>query len=371
MLANPHALIEGIIITCWAIRAKHAFIYIRGEVPQPIRRVRRAVEEARAGVRRYEHPGLGTGSRDRRSRWRRRLHLRRGDGTARLARGTPWPAAPEAAVPPGRRSVRITHGGQQHRDHRVRPVHRGQQVELVPSVRHRSPGLQGVGHLRSRQPTRYLQKPLWGLRCANCSTTPAACATAGPVKFWLPGGSSVPLLLDEHLDLPLTCRAIAEAGSMLGTGTPMLFDDTTSVVKAITRWLEFYKHESCGKCTDAAKAPSGSRGPCRSSKRDAEKPRGRPARRTVQPDHGRSFCALGDAAATPVPGSARSTSAASSGGPDSAAGPVFDPAATMIIPSLGRWMHDHDLRRIPPPRPRSRWSPAPSTVTRSPCRRAP
>jgi NADH-quinone oxidoreductase subunit F len=36
---------------------------------------------------------------------------------------------------------------------------------------------------------------------------------------------------------------------MLGTGTPMLFDDTVSVVKAVTRWLEFYKHESCGKCT--------------------------------------------------------------------------------------------------------------------------
>ncbi|MCX6434455.1 MAG: NADH-quinone oxidoreductase subunit F, partial [Actinobacteria bacterium] len=46
MLANPHALIEGILITSYAIRAKHAFIYIRGEVPEAIRRVANAVREA-------------------------------------------------------------------------------------------------------------------------------------------------------------------------------------------------------------------------------------------------------------------------------------------------------------------------------------
>ena len=48
MLANPHALIEGVIMACHAIRANHAFIYIRGEVPHPIRRVHQAVAEARA-----------------------------------------------------------------------------------------------------------------------------------------------------------------------------------------------------------------------------------------------------------------------------------------------------------------------------------
>ncbi|HPJ18809.1 MAG TPA: NADH-ubiquinone oxidoreductase-F iron-sulfur binding region domain-containing protein, partial [Actinomycetota bacterium] len=69
------------------------------------------------------------------------------------------------------------------------------------------------------------------------------------LKFWLPGGSSVPMLTPEHIDLPMTYEAMAEAGSMMGTGTPMLYDDTTSVVRAVTGWLDFYKHESCGKCT--------------------------------------------------------------------------------------------------------------------------
>lgn len=48
MLANPHALVEGVIIASYAIRASHAFIYIRGEVPHAIRKVANAVEQARA-----------------------------------------------------------------------------------------------------------------------------------------------------------------------------------------------------------------------------------------------------------------------------------------------------------------------------------
>ncbi len=69
------------------------------------------------------------------------------------------------------------------------------------------------------------------------------------LKFWIPGGSSVPMLTPEHIDIPMTYEDLSAAGTMLGTGTPMMFDHTTSVVKAVSRWLEFYKHESCGKCT--------------------------------------------------------------------------------------------------------------------------
>jgi NADH-quinone oxidoreductase subunit F len=89
---------------------------------------------------------------------------------------------------------------------------------------------------------------------------------------------------------------------MLGTGTPMVFDQTVSVVKAVTRWLEFYKHESCGKCT-----------PCREGtywitgvlKRFEEGQGNDPdldlLNQLCSQIMGRSFCALGDAAATPYP----------------------------------------------------------------------
>ncbi len=69
------------------------------------------------------------------------------------------------------------------------------------------------------------------------------------LKFWTPGGSSTPLFTAEHLDVPLDYESVGAAGSMLGTRALQIFDDSVCVVRAITRWAEFYRHESCGKCT--------------------------------------------------------------------------------------------------------------------------
>jgi NADH-quinone oxidoreductase subunit F len=69
------------------------------------------------------------------------------------------------------------------------------------------------------------------------------------LKFWTPGGSSTPLLTAEHLDVPLDYEGVSSVGSMLGTKALQIFDDTTCVVRSVLRWTEFYKHESCGKCT--------------------------------------------------------------------------------------------------------------------------
>lgn len=102
LFANPHSLIEGIVIACYAIRSSHAFIYLRGEVVPVLRRLHEAVREA------YEAGYLGTNvlgsgldleltvhSR------RGRLHLRRGDRAPRLARRTARAAPAAAALPRG------------------------------------------------------------------------------------------------------------------------------------------------------------------------------------------------------------------------------------------------------------------------------
>jgi len=68
------------------------------------------------------------------------------------------------------------------------------------------------------------------------------------VKCWFPGGSSAAVLLDEHLDLPYTFEAMAEAGSMLGSGAIIVVDSTQPIVPLALRLAEFYRHESCGKC---------------------------------------------------------------------------------------------------------------------------
>ncbi len=121
------------------------------------------------------------------------------------------------------------------------------------------------------------------------------------LKFWTPGGSSTPILTAEHLDVPLDYEAVGAAGSMLGTKALQIFDETTCVVRATLRWTEFYKHESCGKCT-----------PCREGTwwlvqtlARLEQGQGKADDLDVLIDQcdnifGRSFCALGDGATSPI-----------------------------------------------------------------------
>ena len=121
------------------------------------------------------------------------------------------------------------------------------------------------------------------------------------LKFWTPGGSSTPLLTEEHLDVPLDYEGVAAAGSMLGTKALQCFDETTCVVRAVLRWTEFYAHESCGKCT-----------PCREGTywmvqvlQRLEAGTGTEEDIATLLDtcdniFGRSFCALGDGATSPI-----------------------------------------------------------------------
>jgi NADH-quinone oxidoreductase subunit F len=121
------------------------------------------------------------------------------------------------------------------------------------------------------------------------------------LKFWTPGGSSTPIFTDEHLDVPLDFESVGAAGSMLGTRALQIFDETTCVVRATLRWSEFYAHESCGKCT-----------PCREGTywykqmlKRLEKGEGSEKDLDTLLDLsdnilGRSFCALGDGATSPV-----------------------------------------------------------------------
>ena len=121
------------------------------------------------------------------------------------------------------------------------------------------------------------------------------------LKFWTPGGSSTPLLTEEHLDVPLDFEGVAGVGSMLGTRALQLFDETTCVVRAVLRWTEFYKHESCGKCT-----------PCREGTYWLLQILERMLHHEGTEEDietmldicdnilGRSFCALGDGATSPV-----------------------------------------------------------------------
>ncbi|MDT5370938.1 MAG: NADH-quinone oxidoreductase subunit, partial [Mycobacterium sp.] len=121
------------------------------------------------------------------------------------------------------------------------------------------------------------------------------------LKFWTPGGSSTPILTQQHLDVPLDYEGVGAVGSMLGTKALQIFDETTCVVRAVRRWTQFYEHESCGKCT-----------PCREGTfwlaqiyERLENGEGTAADIDKLLDisdtiNGKSFCALGDGAASPI-----------------------------------------------------------------------
>ena len=123
----------------------------------------------------------------------------------------------------------------------------------------------------------------------------------GDVKAWYPGGSSAPVLGPEELDLPYSFEALADAGSMLGSGAIIVADETVSIPHMALRTARFYHHESCGKCT-----------PCREGTNWTVKMLERVVRGEATPMDldiiasvqeniiGHCLCVLGDAMAMPV-----------------------------------------------------------------------
>src|SRR5665811_300073 len=302
MMATPHTLVEGVIISSFAIRADHAFIYVRGEVLHVVRRLQRAVQEA------YLAGHLGKNIHG--SGYDLELTVHAGAGayicgeeTALLdslegRRGQPRlrPPFPAVAGLYGRPTV----------------VNNVESIASVPSIISggadwfRSMGTEkstgfGLfslsGHVT--RPGQY-EAPL-GITLRKLLEMAGGVRSGHTLKFWTPGGSSTPLFTAQHLDVPLDYESVAAAGSMLGTRALQIFDDTTCVVRAITRWQEFYSHESCGKCT-----------PCREGTywmkqilARIEHGRGTTADLDTLLDVcdnilGRAFCALGDGATSTV-----------------------------------------------------------------------
>ena len=302
MLTTPHFLIEGAIIAAYAIRAHHAFIYVRGEVVPVLRRLQEAVAEAyTAGhlgtdihgsgfdLELIVHAGAGAYICGEETALLDSLEGRRGQPRLR----PPFPAVAGlyacptvvnnvesiASVPPI-----LLHG-----------------VDWFRSMgSDKSPGFTLYslsGHVTN--PGQY-EAPL-GITLRELLDYAGGVRAGHELKFWTPGGSSTPLLTDEHLDVPLDYEGMAGAGSMLGTKALQIFDETTCVVRAVRRWTQFYAHESCGKCT-----------PCREGTfwlaqiyQRLEEGAGTEADLDKLLDIsdailGKSFCALGDGAASPI-----------------------------------------------------------------------
>ena len=120
-------------------------------------------------------------------------------------------------------------------------------------------------------------------------------------KAVIPGGSSVPVLGEQHLDVRMDFESLQQAGSLLGSAGVIVMDETTCMVSAALNLLHFYWHESCGNARPAARAPDGLSKPYSASKMVMAASRTSTSSSTCQTtSKARPFVPFGDAAVTPV-----------------------------------------------------------------------
>jgi NADH-quinone oxidoreductase subunit F len=121
------------------------------------------------------------------------------------------------------------------------------------------------------------------------------------IKFWFPGGSSSPVLTADDLDLPYDFNSMAKAGSMLGSGAIIVVDDSNSVVDVCLWLAEFYRHESCGKCTPCREGTNWTVKMLERIQSGLATPMDLDIMASVQDQiMGNCLCVLGDAMAMPV-----------------------------------------------------------------------
>ena len=249
---DPHQLIEGCLIGAYAIRARHAYIYCRGEFFEATQVLARAVEEAYADgligddvmgsgqkIDITVHVGAGAYICGEETGLMNSLEGRRGLPRVK----PPFPAAVGAFGMP----TTVNN------------------VETLCAVPHivvngpewyrqwgsaKSPGTKLFcvsGHVR--RPGNYelpLGFPLMDLIDDLCG----GITDGNALKAVIPGGSSVPILnAEECRSCQLDYEGVSSCGSMLGCASVIVMDETTDIVKQVGRMAAFYAHESCGQCT--------------------------------------------------------------------------------------------------------------------------
>jgi NADH-quinone oxidoreductase subunit F len=303
MQRNPHQLIEGIAIAALAAGAGHAFIFIRGEYDAQADILDEAVAEA------YEAGYLGENILD--SRRGLELVVHRGAGAYICGEETALLDALEGKrgnprLKPPFPAVQGLYGGPTLINN----------VETLSNVPHivnngaewfrgfgteQSPGTKVVSVSGCvRRPGNYEVE--LGIPTRELIYDLAGGPGEGrEVKAFYPGGSSSPVLTPDDLDRPYSFEAMAEAGSMLGSGSIIVADDLVSIPQMALRTARFYHHESCGKCT-----------PCREGTNWTVKMLERVVRGEATPMDldivasvqeniiGHCLCVLGDSMAMPV-----------------------------------------------------------------------
>ena len=246
MFTVPHRLIEGCLITAYAIGCDKVFIYIRGEYLHEFEVIKTALEEVHGadllgGVTIVLHRGAGAYICGEETALLESLEGKRGQPRTK----PPFPAVAGLYASPSLiNNVEtiatvpqiIGLGGAEYAKLGVPPDSSGTRVFSL------SGNVVNGGNFELPMGVT-LRELIYDAELGG------GIPNGRQLKAVIPGGSSVPVLTADQLDTPLEANAMAEAGSMLGSGAIIVIDDRCCMVQLGLRVAQFYMHESCGKCT--------------------------------------------------------------------------------------------------------------------------
>jgi NADH-quinone oxidoreductase subunit F len=249
---DPHQIVEGVVISAFAIEAHHAFIYVRGEFALGIERLEQAVADAYAKGFIGKNI-LGSG-------FDLEVIVHRGAGAyiAGDETGLLSSLEGERAMP----RIKPPFPAVQGLYAQPTVVNNVETLSTVPHIL-RMGGEEyaklGVGRstgTRIFSVSGHVERPgnyeiELGMSFRDLIEGLAGGVRGGKkMKFFIPGGASAPWLMPEHLDAPLDMDYVgAELKTMLGSGAIMVFDEDVNPALVAWRLLKFFAHESCGKCT--------------------------------------------------------------------------------------------------------------------------
>ncbi|MCU0493929.1 MAG: NADH-quinone oxidoreductase subunit NuoF [Chloroflexaceae bacterium] len=250
---NPHQLIEGVAISAYAIECHTAYIYARGEFATAARTLEHAVQQAYAAGFLGKNI-LGTG-------YDLDIHVHRGAGAYICGEETALMESLEGKI--GQPRLKPPFPAVAGLYGKPTIINNVETLANVPRIlekgvewyrsfgTEKSPGTKVFslsGHVN--RPGNY-EIP-FGLPLHDLIYSPeygGGMKNDRPVKIVIPGGASAPWLTGEQLDVTLDYEALAKAGTMLGSGAVIVLNDTVSAPHLAYKMDEFFKHESCGKCT--------------------------------------------------------------------------------------------------------------------------
>ncbi|MDK1038320.1 MAG: NADH-quinone oxidoreductase subunit NuoF [Actinomycetota bacterium] len=256
---DPHQLLEGIIISSFALDVHHAFVYIRGEYPKAARRLQSAVDEA------YEAGYLGDDVRGSGFALDVTLHLGAGayicgEETALLnslegRRGEPRLKPPFPAVEGLYSKPTIVNNVESISNIPWITSNGGAAYAAIGPERSAGTKMLSMsGHINAPGNYEIVMGMTWRELIFDIG---GGIPDGRALKAWIPGGASAPWFVPaEHLDTIVSIDDVAANGSMIGAGAVIVMDETTNVVAAAHRILRFFAHESCGQCTPCREGTS-------------------------------------------------------------------------------------------------------------------